>query len=512
MHWLPLPEPSRKIEPAFHDPASARDWLARQPQTLALYMLGALHSQIEAIDAAALPPATTIELLGLLRSAAVPVQASVEARFFRKPLPMPEEDQRCCELSQQLWTSLGIAYLRRVPHFLPAERSLPLNRAACAFRMAEYCHFQASRQCPAMLDQLLFAVLADASKYELLRQTARDPDFPHLGEANIGGHLAWAFMLRLIDPYRLTATELIVANRALSRWRELTSFQSEPDDERRSRTADLQPLFAGTLPEGVPRWLNLRTVDRKIQQRIASLKAGESPESLKLGRELSASACIRLLGELEHSLHSSPPPMPDGESGEIELFFGSDNAFAIFNGELLNPLGKLDMTSASLAHDRVAMFGFDQVTQVATAVQKIKLPYEAWSLNKGMAVRPSTLDNVRRMSPCLIATRQEQTPRLGVLFGLQTTAAGTLTGGLHWYEEEVEAGWLKRLGPPNQNAPRVAAFLLENDAALSLILPVNAGVRLETGLALEGTSVAHVVPFEVLERGVDYVRYACRRG
>jgi len=511
MHWLSLPEPSRKIEAAFHDPASARDWLARQPQTLALYMLGALHSQIEAIDAAAFPPAATIELLGLLRSAAVPVQASVEPRFFRKPLPLPEEDQRCFELAQQLWTSLGIAYLRRVPHLLPVDRSLPLNRAASAFRQAEYCHFQASRQCPLLLDQLLFAVLAEASRYELLRQSIGDPDFPQLGEANIGGHLAWAFMLRLIDPYRLTATELIVANRAIRRWRELSSFQSEPDADKKSRTVDLQPLFGDDLPEGMPRWLNLRTVDRKIRQRIDSLQAGESPEALKLGRELSASACISLLAELESGLHA-PPHKATGETGQVDLFFGGENAFAIFNGELLNPPGKLESTSASLAHDRMAMFGFDQAARIPSAVKKLKLPCETWAMSNGMAVRPAALDNVRRMSPCLIATRQEQTPRLGVLFGLQTMADGALTCGLHWYEEEVEAGWLKRLGPPNPNAPRVPAFLLESDATLSLILPVNAGVRLETGLALEGTSVAHVVPFDTLERGVDYVRYACRRG
>ena len=34
---------------------------------------------------------------------------------------------------------------------------------------------------------------------------------------------------------------------------------------------------------------------------------------------------------------------------------------------------------------------------------------------------------------------------------------------------------------------------------------------LELGLALEGTSLEHLVPTEVLERGVDFVRYACRR-
>ena len=35
------------------------------------------------------------------------------------------------------------------------------------------------------------------------------------------------------------------------------------------------------------RWLDVRKVERKIDQRIEALLAGESPESLKLGRELS---------------------------------------------------------------------------------------------------------------------------------------------------------------------------------------------------------------------------------
>jgi hypothetical protein len=128
----------------------------------------------------------------------------------------------------------------------------------------------------------------------------------------------------------------------------------------------------------------------------------------------------------------------------------------------------------------------------------------------GMAVRPAELQDVRRLSPCLIASRQHGKPRLGVLFGLQTTSTNSLTGGLHWYEEKVEAGWLKRLAIHEQRAPKVAAFLLHDGDSISLILPASAGTRLEIGLALEGTSVEHIVPTEVLERGVDYVRYACR--
>nr|MBL8410359.1 hypothetical protein [Dechloromonas sp.] len=509
MHWLSLPEPNRKFEPAFADPESARGWLARQPQTLALFMLGALTQQIEAIDASEMLAEDAISLLNLMRSAAAPVQAGVEARFFRKPLPLTDDDQRCFEAAQQLWSSLGIAYLRRVPHLLPAARSLPLNRAACAFRMTAYCYFQAAQQYPEPLDHWLFGVLAYAAKHELLRQPLPDPDFPHFGDSHIGGHLAWAFLLRQIDPYRLTASELLVANRAISRWRELTTFQREPDETGKVPMLDLQHLSTTPLPDEVPRWLDVKTVTRKIRQRIDALRAGESTEALKLGRELSPAACTRLLAELGDSLQR-PPQRPTGESGPIELFFGNENAFALFNGEPLNP-PDLDTTSGSIAHERVAVFGFDQAERIQSAVNKVKLSGETWSMDDGLLHRIASRGQPRRQSPCLVALREEKAPRLGVLFGLQCTPGHELIGGLHCYDEDIEAGWLKRPGPLNQKMPRIAAFLLEGHGHLSLILPVNAGARLNFGLALEGTSVTHLVPYEVLERGIDFVRYACKR-
>jgi hypothetical protein len=81
-----------------------------------------------------------------------------------------------------------------------------------------------------------------ASDAGLLDQPLTDPAFPHLGESTVGGHLAWAILLRLIDPYRLTAPQLTVANRAISRWRELVSFRSTPDSDPRAHDIDLAPL------------------------------------------------------------------------------------------------------------------------------------------------------------------------------------------------------------------------------------------------------------------------------
>lgn len=509
MHWLSLPEPRRNIDLAFDDRPSAKAWLDTQPQAQPLHMLAAIAMQIEAIDGADLDPALVVDLLKLLRSSAAPAQEAVESRYVRKALPMQEDDERIFELSQGLWLRLGVAYLRVVPKLAPAEKALPLNRAACAFRMAEYCHFLAARECPQILDHLLFAVLAEAESYQLTSLPLADPDFRHLGEANIAGHLAWAFMLRLIDPYRLSAAQLAVANRAVSRWRELAVFQAAPDDDPKAHSVDLAPLFGATLPGDVPRWMEVRKVTRKIDQRIAALRDGATPESLKLGRELSAAACIRLLGDIDAHLDTHFRPSST-EIGEIEIAFGAENAYAVFTGEILNRGDAMDTSSATLAHQRVAMFGFDRVSTMPTSVKKLNVPGENWTLVDGKALRPLDRQGARRLSPCLIASAPLGVPRLGVMLGLQTNAGGALSGDLVWYDEAIEAARLAKPKGQEKHLPSTPAFLLRDGEMLSMIVPATAGIRLFSNVALEGGSIGNVAPTEVLERGVDFVRYAVK--
>lgn len=511
MHRLVLPDPRKNIEAAFQDIPSAKSWLARQPQAQSLQTLAAICLQVEAIDGGKLAPALAVDLLDLLRSAALPLLDSIEIRYTRKPLPLADEERRIFELAVRVWLRLGIAYLRQIGA-LPAEaRGQPFNRAASALRLATYSYFLAAYQCPLSLDRLLSGVLAAAGDCGLLDQALTDPALPHLGESTVGGHLAWTFLLRLIDPYRLTAAQLTVANRAISRWRELVSFRPEPDRDPRAHDVDLAAICGGQLAAGTPRWLGVRSVARKIDQRLAALKAGESPESLRLGRELSTAACIRLLEELRFSLDAHERETA-GENGEITLIFGAEPAYAMLHGEYLNRPDSLDSKSASLAHQRMALFGFDRVESLATAVKRIDVPGETWSIIDGLLIRAAGQLSNRHQSPCLVASRLAGKARLGVLFGLQVTAGDVLTGGLHWFPDSVEPGWLKRTDPLDSGAPRTPVFLIHDDQELTLILPANVGARLGVGIAIEGTSVTHLQPREVLERGVDFVRYACRAG
>ena len=509
MHSIDLPKLRTVAALAFQTEDSARDWLASQPQTQPLLMLNALQGQIDAIDAAALPPQTALKLLNALRKAAVPQEATNEVRYTRKALPMQADDQRCFEAAHQLWTDLAIAYLHLADQLPPDEMVVALNRAASSIRLAQYCHFLAACECPPLLDQLLFTTLAKSMDNDSLLTPLADPDYPHLGESNTAGHISWALLLRLIDPYRLSAAQLTVANRGLSRWRELAIFQANADDAAKGLTIDLSLAFpTASSATDTHLWLNVRTVSRKIRNRIEALNAGESPESLKLGRELSPSATLRLLNQLQASLQRHKPHTST-EVGEIELCFGGENAYAIFKEVHLNPHGAMDEKAASLAHQRMAMFGFDRLSQMPSAVKKLNVPSESWNMVDGKALRQPSEDGTRRISPCLIASKLGNQARLGVMTGLQMTATGTLAAELLWFDEEIEAGWLKQQGALEQIKPKQAIFLLSRGSSLSLIVPVNCNVRPDTKVMLEGVSCQQIIVGQVLERGTDFVRYAC---
>lgn len=510
VHFVTLPDASSAIAPAFGDASAARGWLKTQPQTQPLALLEAICTQIDAVDASQSSAATAVALLDVLRQGALVAAEALEPRFLRKPLPLPAEDLRCFIAVQRLWTRQAIAYLRRLPQLPPGQRLLPLHRAASALRLAQLAYYQSAQDAPSLLDHLLLAVLGHADDAACLRQPLSDPGFPHLGEDSIAGHLTWAFMLRICDPYRLSAAQLTVANRALSRWRELASFQSTPDASPRARNIDLNELFLGEFPQGLPRWLELRKVLRKIEQRLASLSTGESPEDLKLGRELSGAAASRLLRQLAHDF-SCPPALPSTEISEVELAFGSDHAYALFAAALINPAKRLEGASASLAHQRVAMFGFDRASTLPTAVKRLEVPGEIWALVDGAAIKAQPDPTARRLTPCLISTRVDEVASLGVMEGLREAADGSLSASLRWFDEHVEAVRLLR---PGKAVEPIAAFVLGDGAEMSddctLLVPTNAGLRLEQTVQIDGNAHGRLILTAVTERGSDFVRYAFR--
>lgn len=510
MDSLTLPPGRCNATPAFTDADSARVWLA----TLSVQHLDetftALLGQAELVDAGKHAGPQAVAILNLLRSNANLLTPEVETAYLRKALPLPEAETRTFEAVQGLWTRLAIAYLRHAPACTPTNRALPLHHAAHALRMAERCHFLAARALPELYATLHGAILNTAIAHDALQRQIVDPDFTEQGMGTVSGQLGWALLTRAVEPYRLTAIQLKVVNRILSRWRELVVFMPADAHAPESGALDLEPLLGCPLPAGAPRHLDIRAVQRKITRRLESLRAGESPESLKMGRELSAAASIRLLKDIERQLRARNRT-PSRSTGDVEIAFGAERAYNALTNRVLNPDNPLDAAARAMGYQRMAMFGFERASQIPNAVKKkLSVPSEVWHISEGLAWRSPEDNRERLLSPCLVAGMIGTETRLGVLTSLRSDGAGQLAARIGWYDEGVETGCLKNLAPRGNRLLRVPVFLVRYGNDRSLILPPDAGVRLGIELELTGMSVPSLIPDEVLERGTDFVRYGCR--
>lgn len=507
MHNLELPAPVPAEAPPFRNAEEAGAWLAQQPLAQPQQMQAVLQKAVAAVDASAIPAAARLLILDRLRSAVVVAQNAIEPRYARKPLPLPQGDAELFFAARKLWRTLAVAYLRLVPHLPPPEAAVPLHRAAVALRVEQYAHFLAAYEVPPGLLELLHGVLATAEALCLHDRALTDPDYKQIRESNIAGHVAWAFLLQFADPYGLSMAQLAVTNRAFGRWRELAAFRRQPDDSSRARDLPLANLLEGANFEaGGLAWLDVRPVARKIRNRIEALDGGQLPEDLKLGRELSPTACIRLLRQLDAALRPAAPAESGGR-GELTLTFGAENIYALLTGERFST--RPDQSSArTVNHNRVAVFGFDNLVTPVDAAQRTEVASETWQAADGHAYRAPAA-GARLLAPCLVAWTSDggPMPKLGVVTALRISGEGGLCVRLQWYPSPVQAVAVQLMSGKGVSS-RVPVFVLGTGEGLSLVLPASTTLRPGSRLILQSDPQAPVVLGQVLERGSDFVRYA----
>ena len=491
---------------AFSDKATAKAWLAAQPQTDPVPMLGAVLGQLRAITVADLAVDQAFILVSVLRKAAVPLLLGVESRFQRKALPLPPADQALYDVSQGVWQALVLADLGLQAKAPPELAAQALLRSALALRHAYFACFQGAQAIPAALDSLWLAIFRQGLKADVLTAQQSDPDFADLAPYTIGGELLWALLLRIQDVYHWSAVQLTVANRIVRRWHTLLSFQKLPVDDPKAAQIALSRVFPGQHFEGVPQWVDLRPILRKIRQRQEALAAGQSPVELKLGNELSATACQRLLTELAQGLRQQQ--VASAGAGECELMFGGEHAYAFFLQQILNKTAAHRRASI-VAHQRMEIFGFDELSRLPGQAPKLLIPSETWQVVEGVAQRPVEAGG-RHVSPALIAGLDANgVKRLGALQALRASPSH-LFGRIVWFAGTVCASHIEGIVKHGMPIPKYPVFLLEREMALQLVAPANAGLQRGDKVKFAEGDLAPVELLDVSTRGADFVIFSCR--
>ena len=369
MSWSFLSSMHADNKAAFFDTDSAARWLAGQPQANAVAMLASLLAQIEAFNVCRVAPRERFASLEALRQALFSVSGESRRRFEHKALPLLPAEQLAFDQTRRLWRACALAYLHCLAACLdndPAiveHSALVAHRALSCLRQEQTCCYLAGGELDGEFWAILHALWDAGEALGITRAPLADPLLSETFESTLSGQYAMALLLHLARPYSLSRTQFAATNRWFARWRELAVVHRTPEAKSESCVIALDlssaaPVHDSRTVAGVPRWLSLGRVLRKIRERQQSLANGASPASLKLGSGLSAAECAALLAALGDRLSAAQLAEIPAEGESVVLAAGLENGYRQLGGApLKDEAAVLSSFASQLIVDQLAVFG-----------------------------------------------------------------------------------------------------------------------------------------------------------
>jgi hypothetical protein len=319
---------------AFHDAASAKAWLAAQSRADARAMLVSLLAQIEAFNKDELAHRERLRALEVLRKTAYAASTECRHRFQGKPQPLAREDQEIFDVACRFWRLYGAGYRRCLQVCVEGDASLlkyaarMAHRVSFCLRVEQMTSYAAGVLPGPGFWKDFHTVFLAAERIGCVWDTVDDGLLRETRSSSVLGQYAMALMLHLAQPLSLSSLEWGAVVLWLARWREQARVdeRASPGAVPLDMSAD-QPVAEGEEDTHKQRWLALGGIQRKIRKRIEALAGGESPESLRLGRGLSADRCTDLLTTLADRLRYTPAHFSAETENVPKLKVGAGLAF-----------------------------------------------------------------------------------------------------------------------------------------------------------------------------------------
>jgi hypothetical protein len=529
MTWFSLPMTQADNKAAFADAAGAALWLAGQPQTNAPFMQAELTRQIQSLNVFRLAPRERFEILEALRKTIFAVDGECQRRFEHRALPLAPVERDALDASHRLWRACAIGYLHCLRAVLDDDLSLAeitaktAHRALVALRMEQMSCYLGGLEIDAELWRHLHAIEASAEQLRVAHEPVTDRRLAETRESTVSGQYAMALLLHLARPFELTRAQFFTATHCLARWREQAEILLKADDRPKAYSIPLDlaqghPTQDSGVPSGMPRWLSIGGVLRKIRKRLEALDAGESPESLKLGSGISREAATFLLktlaDHLQHPLPALAVVPPDAPTAAVVV--GLEAIYRQLGGKSLKAPAEVSSLNRREI-EQIALFG-----QVAgTADEPNAPPPEAWRIVDARAAelhlnRPAGSGEARLSNKGLLAVRlpAQQSFALAGLTSLYARHDGSLCAVARLLPGAAQPLIAQVRERPMGQLSRQPAFLLpatEAGGQPSVIVPAGLPAR-ALSISLLQEQVRALRLSTCVERGSDYERWTCEPG
>jgi len=377
MNWFAL-TPLKDLPPSvLTDLAATQAWLALARRDSAK-LPAALIEQLDRLQCSPLDAVTRAPILETLRQEVLSAVHSNRPAFAEQPKPLPPRPFTAFSTNNRLLGSLMTGYLQCAEEFASTESIAPtwiaiaIHRALVTIKFSIEDHFYAGTEAPALLWQRAFTIVRMAQTLGIHTAPVADPLFAELNQSTIEQVYAMIALAALADPYGIGRAEFAMLQRLVARWRDLPAVSTARDEEEKHRWVNLRQLEApAKVASKEPAWLEIGSVRNKLRKRIEALQAGESPESLHLGKELDAAHALAALERLRRKLKAAYDPASAEQSqigGEsIFLACGIEDSYSLITGARYNAAAKAGAGADRVLNERMAIFGRHSIiTSLAT--------------------------------------------------------------------------------------------------------------------------------------------------
>ena len=523
MNWFALTPLKDLPPPVFTDATGAHAWLAQARREPARFV-SVLIEQLDRLQSAPLSGINRAPVLETLRQEAINAVVAARPGFANQPRPLPPRPFTAFSDNQRLLGSLTTGYLQCTEEFVATENIDPnwiavaAHRAMVGLKLAIEDHFLAGMEAPALLWQRAFSLVRMTQTLGIQGITVADPVFSDLGQSTVAQLYAMLSLTALADPYGIGRAEYTMIARLVARWRDLPTITAATHDEDdKKRWVNLRMLEAPAKAAAKePAWMEVSQVRSKLRKRIEALQAGESPESLHLGREIDAAHALAALERLRRKLKEAYDPSHAQQSqlgGEsIFLTCGIDEGYSLITGTRYNANPKAGAGADRMLNERMAIFGRHSVIQ-SLAGDKPKFGDE-WALsaqfNNHLRI-VNSIDSVHSpLAPgLLVAFKQGEAFHLGRLTRTVIRQNGKMEVSLTKLLGEPKATESHTLGSTNQL--RYPMLLLsavpEIKQPMIGLLPSGAEVAPKQAMGTNLAGAQQLVLGPVLDRGPNYDAY-----
>lgn len=498
MLTLPLEPTDDRAKPAFNDPASCEQWIAKLQFTNLHAVHNLLRTQISELNRYPMSVLDRLNTLEKLRETVSTVQTDYAKKLIAKKLPLSDEEYTILSSIIELWKGMLTGYQRCLQDFMDGNAQLAKYGVLLCHRFMLYGslqiieHVRSGYEFDGALWQQLHALYSFTEGNGLQHEKIKDA--LHGAPQGISCHTMYAKILLTCHakPSELTRAQLQLLDRWLTLWTDVITI------ERRGVVSkgDAPPLAVDLRGEkGLQdiqqvtqtdhwRFLAMVPLSKLLRVKSILLQQGQSPLHLELGTEFYGVDCVAFLNQLlllwcEGS--SNRTAERQNVTLSAKLGTGFDLIYSHLSGK---PLKQSKSSSPSPDIDTAA---HKQIATVGHTFSSSNLPdienLECWTIENesilGARLMRASKEGERMGNNQLIALRTKDAKAfmLGTVSWRSVTLSGQLKLGVQYLPGVAQAITLKILGKDADTtaARTIPALLLPAIATLkipgSLIVP-----------------------------------------